>query len=84
MHRQFRTLIRHALGRCLDVEVYSNLARSIEGGPTLHDPCAVARGGMTVVDFTGRLGRAPTSSVATGLKASAFWDLVLGALTRLG
>jgi len=40
--------------------------------------------GMTVVDFAGRLGRSPNASVATTLDVPRFWDLVLGAVTRLG
>lgn len=40
--------------------------------------------GMTVVDFAGRLGRPPNAAVATTLDVPRFWDLVLGAVTRLG
>lgn len=40
--------------------------------------------GMTVVDFAGRLGQPPNTAVATSLDAPGFWDLMLGALTRLG
>ena len=90
-----------------DLLTFYGRRSTMEGGPPLHDPCAVARmidpdlmacreafvaietrgewtRGMTVVDFTGRLGRPPNGSVATELNAPAFWDLVLDALTRLG
>jgi inosine-uridine nucleoside N-ribohydrolase len=40
--------------------------------------------GMTVTDFTGRLGHAPNAAVATDLNVPAFWDVVLDALGRLG
>ena len=40
--------------------------------------------GMTVVDLHGRLGRPPNARVALELDAPRFWDLVLGALERLG
>lgn len=78
-----------------------------QGGPPLHDPCAVARiidpavmacrdafvaietqgqwtRGMTVTDFGGRLGHAANAAVATELNVTAFWDLMLDALRRLG
>ncbi|HEY7199228.1 MAG TPA: nucleoside hydrolase [Candidatus Dormibacteraeota bacterium] len=40
--------------------------------------------GMTVVDFSGRLGEPPNAAVATTLDAPRFWDLVVDALARLG
>jgi purine nucleosidase len=40
--------------------------------------------GMTVVDFAGRLGHPPNTSVATNLDVPAFWSLLLDALTRIG
>jgi pyrimidine-specific ribonucleoside hydrolase len=40
--------------------------------------------GMTVVDLHGRLGREPNARVALELDAPRFWDLVIGALARLG
>src|SRR5687767_8417558 len=40
--------------------------------------------GMTVVDLHGRLGREPNARVALELDAPRFWDLVIGALERLG
>jgi purine nucleosidase/pyrimidine-specific ribonucleoside hydrolase len=40
--------------------------------------------GMTVVDFAGRLGHPKNARVATTLDTSAFWELMLRALTRLG
>jgi purine nucleosidase len=40
--------------------------------------------GATVVDLHGRLGRAPNARVAMELDAGRFWDLVVGALARLG
>jgi len=40
--------------------------------------------GATVVDLHGRLGHAPNASVAMELDAERFWDLVIGALERLG
>jgi purine nucleosidase/pyrimidine-specific ribonucleoside hydrolase len=40
--------------------------------------------GATVVDFDGRLGQPPNARVALDLDAPRFWDLVLGALGRLG
>jgi purine nucleosidase len=40
--------------------------------------------GMTVVDFAGRLERPVNAAVATTLDVPRFWDLVMGALTRLG
>ena len=40
--------------------------------------------GMTVVDLHGRLGRPPNARVALELDARRFWDLVVGALERLG
>ena len=40
--------------------------------------------GMTVVDLHGRLGREPNARVALELDAPRFWDLVVGALERLG
>jgi pyrimidine-specific ribonucleoside hydrolase len=40
--------------------------------------------GATVVDFTGRLGRPANARVPTELDAPRFWDLVIGALERLG
>ena len=40
--------------------------------------------GATVVDLTGRLGEPPNARVALELDAPRFWDLVLGALERLG
>jgi purine nucleosidase len=78
-----------------------------QGGPPLHDPCAVARvidpelmacrdafvavetqgrwtRGMTVTDFSGRLGHPANAAVATELNVPAFWDLMLDALRRLG
>jgi inosine-uridine nucleoside N-ribohydrolase len=40
--------------------------------------------GMTVVDLHGRLGRENNARVALELDAPRFWDLVIGALERLG
>jgi len=40
--------------------------------------------GATVVDLHRRLGRAPNARVAMELDAPRFWDLVIGALARLG
>ena len=40
--------------------------------------------GMTVTDFDGRLGRPPNAQVATRLDAPGFWDLMVGAVARLG
>ncbi|GGO65363.1 ribosylpyrimidine nucleosidase [Nonomuraea cavernae] len=77
-----------------------------EGGPAIHDACAVAyvldpslftrvpavvnvetagryTSGMTVTDFAPR-DRRPNALVATSLDVPRFWDLVLGAYTRLG
>jgi pyrimidine-specific ribonucleoside hydrolase len=40
--------------------------------------------GATVVDLHGRLGRPPNARVALELDAGRFWELVIGALQRLG
>jgi inosine-uridine nucleoside N-ribohydrolase len=40
--------------------------------------------GATVVDLNDRLGRPPNARVAMELDAPRFWDLVIGALERLG
>jgi purine nucleosidase/pyrimidine-specific ribonucleoside hydrolase len=40
--------------------------------------------GATVVDLHGRLGREPNARVAMELDAEGFWDLVIGAVGRLG
>jgi purine nucleosidase len=40
--------------------------------------------GATVVDLHGRLGRVPNARVATDLDVERFWDLVIGAVRRLG
>ncbi len=40
--------------------------------------------GATVVDLHGRLGRPPNARVALELDTPRFWDLVIGALGRLG
>ena len=40
--------------------------------------------GATVVDLHGRLGHPPNARVAMELDAPRFWDLVVGALERLG
>jgi purine nucleosidase/pyrimidine-specific ribonucleoside hydrolase len=40
--------------------------------------------GATVVDLHGRLGRPHNARVAMELEAPRFWDLVIGALERLG
>jgi inosine/uridine nucleosidase len=40
--------------------------------------------GMTLVDFDNSLGREPNALVATELDFDGFWDLVLGALERIG
>jgi purine nucleosidase len=40
--------------------------------------------GATVVDLHGRLGEPPNARVATDLDADRFWDLVTGAVERLG
>jgi purine nucleosidase/pyrimidine-specific ribonucleoside hydrolase len=40
--------------------------------------------GATVVDLHGRLGREPNARVALELDAPRFWELVVGALARLG
>jgi purine nucleosidase len=40
--------------------------------------------GATVVDLNGRLGRPNNARVAMALDAPRFWDLVIGALERLG
>ena len=40
--------------------------------------------GATVVDLDGRLGRAPNARVALELDVERFWDLVIGAVARLG
>ena len=40
--------------------------------------------GATVVDLHGRLGREPNARVAMEIDAERFWDLVIGALERLG
>ena len=40
--------------------------------------------GMTVVDLHGRYERPPNARVAIELDAPRFWDLVVGALERLG
>ena len=40
--------------------------------------------GATVVDLNERLGRPHNARVALELDAARFWDLVLGALERLG
>jgi purine nucleosidase len=40
--------------------------------------------GATVVDLHRRLGRPPNARVATDLDAERFWDLVIGAVRRLG
>ena len=40
--------------------------------------------GATVVDLHGRLGRPPNARVALELDAPRFWELVIGALARLG
>jgi inosine-uridine nucleoside N-ribohydrolase len=77
-----------------------------DGGPPVHDPCALARvarpdlvgvrdafvavetrgawtTGMTVVDFTGRLGQAPNAKVAVDLDRGGLWDLLVGAVATL-
>lgn len=38
--------------------------------------------GMTVTDFTGRLGQPPNARVATTLDVARFWDLMILALRR--
>src|SRR4051794_22635401 len=40
--------------------------------------------GATVVDLNGRLGQPPNARVPMRLDAPRFWDLVIGALERLG
>jgi purine nucleosidase len=40
--------------------------------------------GATVVDLHGRLRRGPNARVALDLDAERFWDLVVGAVARLG
>jgi purine nucleosidase len=40
--------------------------------------------GMTVVDFSSRLGRRPNVSVATRLDFDRFWDLMVDAIERIG
>jgi pyrimidine-specific ribonucleoside hydrolase len=40
--------------------------------------------GATVVDLHGRLGRPPNARVALELDAPRFWEIVVGALARLG
>jgi purine nucleosidase/pyrimidine-specific ribonucleoside hydrolase len=40
--------------------------------------------GATVVDLNDRLGRPHNARVALTLDAPRFWDLVIGALERLG
>ena len=40
--------------------------------------------GATVVDLRGRLGREPNARVAVELDFERFWDLVVGAVERLG
>ena len=40
--------------------------------------------GATVVDLHGRFEREPNARVAMELDAPRFWDLVIGALERLG
>jgi purine nucleosidase/pyrimidine-specific ribonucleoside hydrolase len=40
--------------------------------------------GATVVDLHGRLGRAPNARVAMELDVERFWDLVIGAVEKLG
>ena len=40
--------------------------------------------GMTVTDFTGRLGRAPNAKVATVLDRTGFWDEMVSAIAALG
>ena len=40
--------------------------------------------GATVVDLRGRLGRKPNARVAVELDFERFWDLVVGAVERLG
>ena len=85
---------------------YYGKRSAVQGGPPLHDPCAVARvidpglmtcrdafvavethgqwtRGMTVTDFSGRMGHAANAAVATELNVPAFWNLVLDALRRL-
>ena len=47
-------------------------------------PRAAGRAGMTVTDLHGRLGREPNARVALELDAPRYWDLVIGALERLG
>ncbi|WP_084960151.1 nucleoside hydrolase [Thermoactinospora rubra] len=95
------------LGRLSDLlvpccEYYGAVAA--EGGPALHDTCAVASvlepslltweparvevetfgrytAGMTVTDF--RAPR-PNAEVATSMDVRRFWEIVLGAYSRLG
>jgi purine nucleosidase/pyrimidine-specific ribonucleoside hydrolase len=40
--------------------------------------------GATVVDLRGRYGREPNARIATELDAARFWDVVVGAVERLG
>jgi purine nucleosidase len=40
--------------------------------------------GATVVDLGGRLGRAPNARIAVELDVARFWDVVVGAVGRLG
>jgi purine nucleosidase len=40
--------------------------------------------GMTVTDFSGRLGRPVNAKVATRLDIDGFWDLMVDALERIG
>jgi purine nucleosidase/pyrimidine-specific ribonucleoside hydrolase len=64
-------LIDPSLMRCVDTFV----AVETEGRWTR---------GATVVDLNGRLGQPANARVALELDAPRFWDLVLGALERLG
>ena len=64
-------LIDPSLIRCVD----SFVAVETEGRWTR---------GATVVDLNGRLGRPANARVAMELDAPRFWDLVIGALERLG
>jgi purine nucleosidase len=40
--------------------------------------------GMTVTDFSGRLGHPPNAKVATTLNVERFWNLMVDALQRIG
>ena len=60
-----------------------SLVRSVESFVAVETEGEWTRG-ATVVDLHGRLDREPNARVALELDAAGFWDLVIGAVERLG